>query len=116
MIQRLGQLHGIGVAQFAPLRHGGVQQRVRLVVESQAHVDRTDRVQQRGLDDRLPGKFGLNSRRALVEHFAGRDAVATSFTRVGDAKQVDEEVRGLARGLGLGFGAHRFAFVPGRAR
>jgi hypothetical protein len=45
VIQRLGQLHGIGIAQFAPLRHGGIQQRLRLVVEAQAHVDRANGVE-----------------------------------------------------------------------
>jgi hypothetical protein len=45
MIQRLGQRHGIQIAEGASLRDGGVQQRLGLVVKAQARVCGADRIQ-----------------------------------------------------------------------
>ena len=86
-----------------------LQERLGLVVEAELHVDHAHRARQPGARERLLLQPALDALRAGVQDLAGRHAVAAGLARVGDLEQADQEVRHLARGVGLLPGPVRLA-------
>ncbi len=87
--------------EHLPLGDRRLEQRLRLPVEPETHVHRSECVHECRLDLRLLRQLRVDPRSALVEHLTRSEAVTARLARVGNPEQVDEKYGRLARGFRL---------------
>jgi hypothetical protein len=84
---------------------GPSEQRLGLLVPPEIEVDRSQRLPDVGLDDRLRGEVLLDSRQRFVESLEDRDLALSSGVRIGGLERLLQEPVDRGRLVGLGLGA-----------